>query len=339
MANTDWMSEFTDKGTLCLAHLTMPASHDAGVSEPKRKKKGLAPLHKSTDICQTFDINGQLTCGSRWLDMRFADRKGVPTSVHQTAGMGGWGEDVDSIFTAIRDFLHDHPTEIILVRISHTPSKVANNVHRYGLHILRKYLYIGEPNRNVTKLPLTLLRGKVLLLYDKAAIKMPNPKNGQIRFGKASDKDRSGIVTCGIYKSTKDMKVVFKAALEGAQKHIDICRAPLGNRDHLCQIYWQQTALSKGFIPRDIKKFTKKGEDKIHSTDFDSRMGTHYNLPHLLNALGGAYGGMAYKGTRYPGKNPTPHEVPNIINMDFVNDTVCSQIITFNRKKLEPLIG
>ena len=78
MANEQWMSAFTDRDDLSLSDITIPASHDAGLSE-----NHFYPYHKTSPrkhcVCQEYDIAGQLAAGSRFFDLRIEKREIIST--------------------------------------------------------------------------------------------------------------------------------------------------------------------------------------------------------------------------------------------------------------------
>jgi hypothetical protein len=323
---------------LLLKEITMPGSHDAGVSRVHGSNK-LAGwvVGKSGYVCQEYDIAGQLNAGSRFFDVRFSMKSGVPTTVHATAGSGGWGESAESIFKAIKAHLDTNDQEIVIVRVSHTDATAGAAVYREQLKHLGARAHACPPQTNLAMQKLEDLRGKVIVAYASDAIASPRSSDGQIRFGKASKESRLGIVTCGEYANSNDMALINYKQLKRTNEHREgKCNDHSGD-DHLFMLYWQMTG-------GDVGTNTTKGGDLPDDPgSLVKANGTHYNLPFLLKWLNGDVAGSATHGHTFSSNStqsyPKPDVnrcewVPNVINLDFVNAEVCSRIIAFNEAKL-----
>lgn len=340
MANPDWMAAIPNN-SLRLNQITMPSAHDAGVSTNTYVQKGLC--RKIWAVCQSQDIAGQLNSGARFFDIRFDLKGGVATTVHETAGQGGWGETAQSIFTSVKNFLDAHDQEIVILRVSHTNEKAGAAVWRAQNQYLtmNRSFHGAEGNKNLALGPLRAFRGKAIVCYAKDAFKNPDVLKGQIRFGKASDESRKGLVTCGVYPSTDNMDKCTIGALKGVLAHKK--RPTQGGcvKDHLSMVYYQLT-----YTPGDIQAGTLQGANGValpvgNPPPYGPTNGTHYNLPFLLAWLQGRVrGSFKDKKTNevymYPDgvDNNRIDWVPNIINLDFINDQVCDAIIAFNEANL-----
>src|SRR5262249_25647567 len=140
-------------------------------------------------------------------------------TVHDRLKQGGYGEPVDSIFQSIRDFLKAYPSEIVIVRVSHTKADVAEKVYALQAKIADKYYYTDHHAGILANEKLEKLRGKVIVAYDEEAIENPNPSRGQIRFGKAKNIRRDGIVTCGEYPNSADMSFIHYDVVSRVKAH------------------------------------------------------------------------------------------------------------------------
>src|SRR4051812_43007517 len=157
MAAPDWMAAIPNN-SLELRHITMPGSHDAGVSLAHNSSKGVW-VPASWYICQGQDIAGQLNSGARFFDIRFAMKNGVATTVHESAGSGGWGESAASIFSAITQHLRANNQEIIIVRVSHTDAQTAQAVYATQITRINQARYLRTNTlRNLATAPIRLLR-------------------------------------------------------------------------------------------------------------------------------------------------------------------------------------
>lgn len=340
MANEDWMRSYTSSTTLRLRDLTLPASHDAGLPEGGIEKYnpgfiGRKIASKRHIICQHYNIEGQLQAGSRFFDLRISTHNNVLTTFHGEGLFGsiggGWGQDVESIFNQVADFLRAHTGEIVILRISHTSE--ANNAKALADRLIPRDLRYCGLGKNLARVPLNELKGKAILIYDPAAMSTPVPGEGFHRFGKYTSKtDRSeanleGLFICGKYAGQgADMTAVAKMAINKANEHGP--HHHHGNPDaHLFMVYWQRAM--------DVQRKTVLTDDTPYPEDLnaiDPRKPVHYNLAYILNGHlakpVAPIGGVSYTDELRVGKR---HRFkPNLINLDFVDDNICSKIIAFN---------
>lgn len=346
MPNPAWMANIANDD-IRLRQITMPGSHDAGVSLVHNSNKLAGWVVGSGGyICQRFDIAGQLNAGARFFDIRFDMKNGVATTVHETAGSGGWGESADSIFQAINAHLIANNREFIIVRVSHTNARTGAAVFaRQQARLAVARTYTAGVQNNLANMQIRAFRGKAIIAYASDAIANPNPNVGQIRFGKASNAGRGGIVTCGEYPNSSDMNLIRYKSVKRINEHrLFQCSAHGGgHRNHLFQLYWQMTG-------GNVQANTEAGVTALvpipaypgPTPAFRADCGTHYNLTYLIRCiLSGGAGGTNVTHSHF-GRRDSVQQipaadlnrcewVPNIINMDFVNDDVCDRIITFNR--------
>lgn len=334
MAGNDWMS-YIPNNNLHLREIVMPGSHDAGVSEVHNDWKRVK-VPSSWYICQSQDIAGQLNSGARFFDLRFEMKGGTPTTVHETAGVGGWGEDADSIFNSIDNFLQANTREFVIVRVSHTDGTAGRAVSTSQRNMMHhsRYYTAGAQN-NLSRYPIRAFRGKAIVAYGSDAIANPDPSIGQIRFGKASNAGRGGIVTCGEFPNSNDMDLIRYKSIKRTNEHRNHNCNNHSHDNHLFMLYWQMTG-------GDVKTHTTAGgnsPDWHLANAFRANYGTHYNLRYLLRALAGSIGGnvrhahtlRADSVQAMPGHdNNRINWVPNVINLDFINDEVCASIALFN---------
>jgi hypothetical protein len=186
--------------------------------------------------------------------------------------------------------------------------------------------------------------------YASDAIAAPNSANGQIRFGKADNVNRNGIVTCGEYPNSDDMSLIQYKSIKRTNEHrTHGCNAHQAAhvRDHLFHLYYQMTGgniranTRNGITAHNpIPAFPAPNAAHLGAAPaFRADRGTHWNLAHLLYALAGRVAGNVthYHFGRADGVQANPPRetnryrwVPNIINLDFIEDDVCNNIIRFN---------
>ena len=334
MPNEDWMAAFTDRQDLTLADITIPVSHDAGLSEaagcytPYSSSMG-----KNQTICQYVDVAGQLSAGSRGFDIRIGVHSGVVRTFHGEGvgggALGGWGQTANSIFQQINTFLANHPGEIVITRISHTEESAgAHRSVRANIHNDR-LLRCGP--RNIATMPLDQLRGKCIAIFDKKALEKPDPYNGLHRFIKHPNTDNEGGLTiCGKYAGwLADLKEMAKKAIKCGNEHGTHDLLLGGKHDHLYMIYWQIAAMAP---TSSVKTFTVTGQDERIRTmvKLVEEKGSHYNLDYILNMHRGdrvqPVGGKSGDVTPETRKRFRP----NIVNLDFVNDISVGKVLEFN---------
>jgi hypothetical protein len=344
MPNPAWMTNIPNNGLL-LRHITMPASHDAGVSTVHNAGKGF-PVPSGMYICQSQDIAGQLTSGSRFFDVRFSMNGGVPTTVHETAGSGGWGETAAGVFAAINAHLTNNPGEIVIVRVSHTDAATGAAVfvaQQANLALARTYTN-GSSHVNLANTSLRNLRGRAIVAYGSDAMANPAWNQGQIRFGKADHAHRNGIVTCGEYPNSNDMALIRYKSAKRTNEHRrqggQTCNAHSHN-DHLFMLYWQMTG---GNVGTNTRAGGNPPVPIANHNAFNGQNGTHYNLSHMVDVLAGDFQGQtvthghtfsANSVQQLPAVDANRYLwVPNIINLDFVSDAVCDVVVAFNQAHL-----
>lgn len=340
MANEQWMSEFTDRGDISLSDITIPASHDAGLS-----KNHFYPYHMTSPrkhcICQEGDIAAQLAAGSRFFDLRI-EKKGSNLHTLHGEGLGrlggAHGQKAGEIFEQIDGFLSTYKKEIVILRITHTEEK--NKVHELLSDKLRDRLHRGMNNYNIAHTKLSLLQGKVIAIFDKKALKVANSQEGLHRLTKvtAGGKVEGGLGLCGEYAGGgAGMQSMARFAIERGNDHGTHTRNDRGWHDHLFMVYWQLT------YDVETKALKKANTPKSDLIVIDKDAGTHYNLDYLLNThqgidttpVGNDKGKDPLKSNARKGKRQKHR--PNIINLDFVDEAVCKKVIDFNKEFLKKL--
>lgn len=341
MPNEDWMAEFTDRDDLTLCDITIPVSHDAGLSEaPGCYIPYTTSVGKAQTICQYTDIAGQLTAGSRGFDLRLArDKSGILRTFHGEGlpggTLGGWGQTANLIFQQINTFLANHTGEIVIVRISHTDESAG--AHQAILNYILGDRLLKCGPRDLTSVPLEKIRGKCIAIFDEKALARVDPIEGLHRFSKYNAKNvlLGGLSICGKYAGwTADLSDMSKMAVKCSHEHgvSHTNSSPIGRLDHLFMIYWQIAAMS---VTSSVKVFTVAGqyERKEDLEQIDKSKGSHYNLDYILNLHRGQ---SVSTGKEMLAINPMHQRKfrPNMINLDFINDEIVNKVIEFNEELL-----
>lgn len=178
-----WMESISSEKTL--KQITIPGSHDAGMSE----LRNCAPLNFANHLVKTqYDsIGKQLENGSRYFDVRIDFDKDKLVTYHRTDGNGCSGEYFIDILNDVRNFLKNSPSEIAILKISHIrdykdhkPSEIIpkiNDVINNYSDILYKS---NNPEINITQVKLGDLRGKMIVVFDYDDF--INPAQGKCRY-------------------------------------------------------------------------------------------------------------------------------------------------------------
>ncbi|AJI56394.1 hypothetical protein LA02_1531 [Francisella philomiragia] len=119
---TDWLSKIDDE-TL-VSDLILPGSHDAGMNQDDSKVDGIPLINlllpKNYVYNQNLNVEGQLKSGSRVMDIRLEKKDNNLVTFHKAAGIGGIGENIDSILDGCLKFINRYNTEFIILRVSNT---------------------------------------------------------------------------------------------------------------------------------------------------------------------------------------------------------------------------
>lgn len=120
---TDWMQQSLGSiGNRTLKHITMPGSHDAGMST---FNPGTIGANFANTQAQYLDFYAQLMAGSRYFDLRPVISNGQWVSGHYSevedtgVWLGGNGQSVSDIVSQINTFTATYH-ELLIINLSHT---------------------------------------------------------------------------------------------------------------------------------------------------------------------------------------------------------------------------
>lgn len=371
MALNNWMADF---GNTELRDLIIPGAHDAGTYLGSELKGPGAT--QSNSITQHDPIGKQLSNGTRFFDLRLKALDGQVRAHHTTAGVGAYGDAVDRTILAAAAFCHENPTEVVIIRVTHT--NVATDadqiIKQSSFYGGRNQLCLANGNLATKTLQQILTEGRtaaagggLICVLDSDSKtskkfklfgpKVTNHKGNFEHHGKVDQAAGihpfhkykgapivSGLATCGCYQGSHKLSQVIGNALRGGYDHIG------HDRDHLWQIYWQKT-YKNPFSRTGIQSGTEKG---AHGTMKNGKLtahgGTQAATGHLLYLLAGhLQGGEDYvlqQANKKKGQAKVlasnlalrQFRVPNIISYDFVNDATNAEIIAMNRQGIQFLL-
>jgi hypothetical protein len=336
--NAAWLKPYTaDDKTYTLSDITLPASHDAGVSKQHYKRfKSQKLTEKGNIIAQHYDIENQLYCGSRYLDLRFDREYGKLKTFHGDTPIagGGWGQSAKRIFGEVSQFLSDNPSEFVILRISHT-AKSAKIGEKIIKEIPKNLRYSASPTECLAQTKLHALKGKAVAVLDSSSLKTCIPAQGLCRYWKYEDEPTKtvGLGMCGKYAGVlAGRRKVTTVTIEACNRHV--AHAKTIPRTHLFMAYWQRAFHIEG------KTVIGKHQYNKNLKNLDLKKGMHYNLPFLLNIHRGHVSQVTLPGDKPEDPGETLRSSitlgnmsrfrPNIINLDFIDIDVCNLIIEFN---------
>ena len=193
-----------------LSQITLPASHDSGMSEGNIQGCGMGGRTCNTQT-HYVDVGGQLDLGARYFDIRpliDTTEDGTSEDVHTghvgkisesivTVTAGCRGESKASIVKSLQDFFENdkHSNELVILKISHCATPPGNkyqdctatqisNFAKTIATALEFYLIKGDDiDLRAMTLKELLKKGNILLVVDNAR----DRSNGIYKWGKYAD--------------------------------------------------------------------------------------------------------------------------------------------------------
>lgn len=344
MALTDWMKQYSNTR---LGELHMPGSHDAGTSEGYIDLTTAGTV--SNSATQSLTILQQITAGTRFFDLRLATHDKKVVAHHTTAGQGAYSNvPVNDILKDASTFCLNHPSEIVIFRISHTSAdtKADEIAIRSGGTALHK----GTGNLCLKTLAEIARDGNLVCIFDDKKFKIDQSRgvHGYSKF--KTEGNAAGIATCGCYSGTHKLDEVICNGLKGQYVHNDQHGAA---HDHLWQVYWQKT-YTNPMSSTGIRNGATKGA-RLTFKDGKAHGGTHAATGYmisLMKGLGGPQGTSRFKVQSRETKGVISktevkpevmystlafrnYSLPNIFSYDFVNEATNRVIIRMNDKTLQ----
>ncbi|HWK06449.1 MAG TPA: hypothetical protein VNS58_22600 [Puia sp.] len=172
-----WMKDLLlpSKGGYTLRDIVVPGSHDAGMSVLSGAGGSQSgTINDCNTLTQTLPVAGQLNAGIRMFDLRVGRYRDTLYTKHCSSDCmadaigGGYGEKLQTLLDAIRNFLRKNKGEVVLLTFSHfcereTPvNKLADQI----LNGLGKDLVYKRDSREIDAVPLKELAGKVIITFE-----------------------------------------------------------------------------------------------------------------------------------------------------------------------------
>jgi hypothetical protein len=209
---TRWMEQLLHPRTSnkTLKDIVIPGAHDAGMSVlTATGGQQAGTINECNTLTQQLNIGQQLNAGIRMFDLRVGTYNGSLFTKHCASDCmadaigGGYGESVQSICKAIRQFLIKNLQEIVVLSFSHfceketTMTALKNSL----LQLIGKELVYVADAASIGAVPLSKLAGKVVLSFE-------TEKNDDKYFPNCSIADQSAtfINFRRAYAATNDIK-------------------------------------------------------------------------------------------------------------------------------------
>jgi hypothetical protein len=339
MALTDWMQQYANT---TLGRLHLPGSHDAGTSAGYIDLTAFGT--NSNSATQTLTIPEQIGAGTRFFDLRLAKHNKKIVAHHTTAGQGAYSKvSVDDVLAQAAAFCRQHPSEVVIFRISHTDADT--KADEIAIASGGDQLHKGTGNLCSKTLSEIAREGNLVCIFDNKKFKTNQARGiqGYAKF-KGSGID-TGIATCGCYSGTHKLDDVICNGLKGQFLH----NTQHGDtHDHLWQVYWQKTYVNP-MSTTGIQSGATKGA-RLTFKDGKAHGGTHAATGYmisLMKGLGGPEGTSSFKVQSQETKGVVSKTVvkpkvmystqafrnyalPNIFSYDFVNEETNKVIIRMN---------
>ena len=159
----DWMSYLRDDAQVW--ELTMPGSHDAGMSDTAIDDPWYAP--SAYFAAQYGPLIDQLNDGVRYFDLRPREVDGVMKAWHGQGIFNAYGETFSNMFANAHEFLKKHPSEIVFYHIGHweyADDKVT--VFNMLTNSCSGILFKTNENLVLNHVPLKAMRGKLVVTFE-----------------------------------------------------------------------------------------------------------------------------------------------------------------------------
>jgi hypothetical protein len=288
----NWMKHLSDD--LALDRIMMPGSHDAGMSTLSHCAPPLgADGYTKT---QSRSIGQQLSDGSRYFDIRVDYDYNELVTYHRTDSLGCNGQSLKSVLDQTQSFLNDYPEETAILKFSHIRNYKDHHASDTKLKInnllnsYQKVMYVNAADPNLADITMGELRGKMILVFDYSDY--INSATGRFRYKDGSTtKEDTNITVYDEYSNTSSYNAMKKDQLSKWKSH-----AGMGTK-HFFLLSWTLTASPP--LGSTIETLAAEANSKLPGVLYDQIV-------------------------------TSKAQKPNIVYIDFVNNTVTQSIIRYN---------
>ena len=222
---SNWMKNIPDGSTL--NNIQLIGTHDAGVNA----EDGVScQVPADLAIAQATGLATQLTDGVRYFDIRLEtqnDKLHYPYHKFMSIGCSSKKSFEQSMNDMIQ-FVKEHPTETVLLKISHTAPPVDSVIKMFDSFTSStetgRYFY-KSPTDTYSLADKTMgeLRGKIVLLLDCEYTPFLDPQKGYFSFSTTKtakcNPDDDAKLIYDHYSNTKDFDTMYKGQINLLKQH------------------------------------------------------------------------------------------------------------------------
>ncbi|MFO1272940.1 MAG: hypothetical protein U1F50_14910 [Rubrivivax sp.] len=345
-----------------LNQVIIPGSHDAGLAAQFHHALSFVGSASRT-VTQDKSIAEQAKAGSRFFDVRIMNVGGelktfhtmknpMPWAKSDTRKIGASGESFTSIVDGLRDFVRDHDSEFVVVRLSHLRDSAEVFAELWDWMVANdKHVYRGTGNLALKTVG--DLAGKIVFVVESKKMKhalkpppgapngsqtrVPTQADGFHRFysskGGALPTVEDGLCLCGEFSNKGKVGEILDRQIKHYTHH-DQHKNCIGQQAHLYALYW--TATGGNIKDNTAQQLTSENFKKVRQLVADT---TAKNWGDELEANKTALlsPGTNQAKQRLMGENQARAKfsikaasIPNVIFYDFVNDDTSQEIIDLN---------
>lgn len=290
---TSWMARLPDSTNL--DQIMMPGSHDAGMSQLDH----CAPPVGAGGYTQTQSgsIAQQLVDGSRYFDIRVDYDYDELVTYHRDNGWGCNGQSLRDVLDQAQAFLIAHPSEIAIFKFSHIRSyedhdpDVTKSKINTLLNSYTAVIYTNSTSSvNLAGVSLGQLRGKMILVFDYNDY--VDPATGRFRYKDGSTvQSGANITVYDEYSNTSDYNTMKNDQIQKWKTY-----GGMGN-GRFFLLSWTLTASPP--LGASIETLAAQANSQLPGVLYDQI---------VVNKL----------------------SKPNIVYIDYVNNTTTQSIIQYN---------
>jgi 1-phosphatidylinositol phosphodiesterase len=300
-------------GNTTLNNVIMPGSHDAGMSSLINCDVG-AGFNKGMVKTQELSVFGQLKAGSRYFDIRVDYDHNRLYTYHRTGDSGCNGQTLEEVMNDATNFIETYPSETFILKFSHIRTNrgkaadIKGKIEKMVSEEKYKKFLFTDSNKlvNLAKVPLQLLRGKIVLVFDYSGY--INEKDGRFRYHDGFAVDDS------------ETKVTH---FDGYQPNLTVCDCYSGTTNFSKM---EEDQLDK------LKMYGGWGKEYLYllSWTLTPGFGTFFggSIELLAAEANSALPDALQNKIMVPGM-----PAPNIVYIDYVNANTCRKIIEYNFRK------
>lgn len=288
----NWMKNIDDSTEI--NQIMMPGSHDAGMSELHHCAPPIvADGYTKT---QSGSIGQQLVDGSRYFDIRVDYDYDTLVTYHRADQWGCNGQDLKDVLEQTKAFLNSHSTETVILKFSHIRDydghdpSITKQKINDLLNAYNSMIYVNS-SKSINLAEMNLSDVRGKMILVFDYDEYIDPTKGRFRYKDGSSMESGANITVyDKYSNTSNYNTMKADQLKKWNE-----QAGLG-ANYFFLLSWTLTATPGGST---VETLAKEANSKLPGVLYDQITGAHASKP-------------------------------NIVYIDFLNDTVAQSIILYN---------